>query len=64
MERVFERFYRSPRNLNREGSGLGLSIVQALSRRMGASVALIAPREGSGLRVVVNFQLPKLRLAA
>jgi two-component system sensor histidine kinase TctE len=64
LERVFERFYRSPRNLNREGSGLGLSIVQALGRRMGASVNLSVPASGTGLKVVVQFQLAKLRLAA
>ncbi|MES2292750.1 MAG: sensor histidine kinase [Pseudomonadota bacterium] len=56
-ERVFERFYRLPRNLNREGSGLGLSIVQALGRRVGATVRLEAPASGKGLKVLIKFRL-------
>jgi two-component system sensor histidine kinase TctE len=63
LERVFERFYRSPRTLNQEGSGLGLSIVQALGKRMNASVKL-EPLPVEGLKVIVQFQLPKARLAA
>ncbi|HEY4276186.1 MAG TPA: sensor histidine kinase N-terminal domain-containing protein [Rhizomicrobium sp.] len=62
--RVFERFYRSPKNINREGSGLGLSIVQALGRRMGAHVSLTDRDDGPGLKAIVTFQRPKLRLAA
>jgi two-component system sensor histidine kinase TctE len=56
-ERVFERFFRLPRNVDREGSGLGLSIVQALGRRMGASVALRTADTGRGLKAVIQFQL-------
>jgi two-component system sensor histidine kinase TctE len=56
-ERVFERFFRLPRNVDREGSGLGLSIVQALGRRMGASVALQTADSGRGLKAVIHFQL-------
>jgi len=55
-ERVFERFYRLPHNQNREGSGLGLSIVQALGRRMGATVKLQTPASGKGLKAVIHFQ--------
>lgn len=55
--RVFERFYRLPHNLDREGSGLGLSIVQALARRVGASVTLHTPQSGIGLMAVVRFRL-------
>lgn len=55
--RVFERFYRSPRNLDREGSGLGLSIVQALARRLGASVGLDSGQGGKGLKVRIAFRL-------
>jgi two-component system sensor histidine kinase TctE len=55
-ERVFERFYRLPQNADRDGSGLGLSIVQALGRRMGATARLENPGKGHGLRVVVQFQ--------
>lgn len=55
-DRVFERFYRLPYNTDREGSGLGLSIVQALGRRMGATVWLENPRGGQGVKAVVQFQ--------
>jgi two-component system sensor histidine kinase TctE len=55
--RVFERFYRSPHNLDREGSGLGLPIVQALARRVGAVVSLDTPENGNGLRAIVQFRL-------
>ena len=55
-ERVFERFYRLPHSQDREGSGLGLSIVQALGRRMGAAVNLQTPVGGKGLKVVIQFR--------
>jgi two-component system sensor histidine kinase TctE len=55
-ERVFERFYRLPHNSDSEGSGLGLSIVQALGKRLGATVALETPASGKGLRAVIQFQ--------
>ena len=55
-ERVFERFYRLPQNCENEGSGLGLSIVQALGRRMGASVGLETPPGGIGLKAFIQFQ--------
>jgi two-component system, OmpR family, sensor histidine kinase TctE len=55
-DRVFERFYRLPRNADREGSGLGLSIVQALGRRLGATVALETPDSSPGLKAVIKFQ--------
>jgi len=60
-ERVFERFHRLPRNVNREGSGLGLSIVQALGRRMGANVSLDTPESGRGVKAVIRFRRPSLR---
>jgi len=55
-DRVFERFYRLPQTSHSEGSGLGLSIVQALGRRMGASVSFETPPSGKGVKVVVQFQ--------
>ncbi len=54
---MFERFYRSPRNLDREGSGLGLSIVQALGRRLGATISLDSGQDGKGLKVRIAFRL-------
>ncbi len=55
-ELVFERFYRSAGN-DEIGSGLGLSIVNAICSRLGASIKLGA-NDGthhSGLRVTVAF---------
>ncbi|MEP7311265.1 MAG: ATP-binding protein [Pseudomonadota bacterium] len=59
-EHVFERFYRSKGN-DEVGSGLGLSIVKAISRRMGAQVSLgaLGNSRQSGLRVTVVFPLVK-----
>jgi len=56
-ERVFERFYRSVGS-DEIGSGLGLSIVKAISRRIGARVSLGScdDPDRSGLRVTVTFQ--------
>jgi two-component system sensor histidine kinase TctE len=54
--RAFERFCRLPNGMNREGSGLGLSIVLALGRRMGATVELHVPASGQGLCVQVRFR--------
>jgi two-component system sensor histidine kinase TctE len=56
-ERVFERFFRLPQNANRDGSGLGLPIVQALGRRMGATIRLETPTGGKGLKAVVRFRV-------
>lgn len=53
---MFERFYRSTGN-DDIGSGLGLSIVNAICSRLGASIKLGA-NDGthqSGLRVTVAF---------
>jgi two-component system sensor histidine kinase TctE len=55
-ERVFERFYRLPHSADREGSGLGLSIVQALGWRLGAAVSLETPKTGKGVKAVVRFR--------
>jgi two-component system, OmpR family, sensor histidine kinase TctE len=59
-ERVFERFFRLPQNVDRDGSGLGLPIVQALGRRMGATVRLETPACGKGLKVIVRFRVVNL----
>jgi two-component system, OmpR family, sensor histidine kinase TctE len=55
-ELVFERFHRLPRNSDIAGSGLGLSIVRALGRRMGATVHLETPTSGKGLKAIIRFQ--------
>jgi two-component system sensor histidine kinase TctE len=53
---VFDRFYRLPRDAERNGSGLGLPIVRALAERMSATVTLEDGRDGRGVTVVVDFQ--------
>ncbi|MEA2637098.1 MAG: two-component system, OmpR family, sensor kinase [Chloroflexota bacterium] len=58
LPHVFERFYRGEKTRAREegGSGLGLSIVQALSRAQGGEVA-IQSAEGMGTTVTVWLPL-------
>lgn len=46
-QRVFERFWRAPEAARRPGSGLGLSIVQAIIERHGGRVAV----EGSAFTI-------------
>jgi len=58
-EKVWDRFYRVPRENAPPGSGLGLPIVRALAERIGAHVALADGTGGSGLRAIVDFPAPK-----
>ena len=53
-ERVFDRFYRGEEQ-QAAGTGLGLSIVKRIADAHGASIALDAPAEGTGLVVTVRF---------
>jgi two-component system, OmpR family, sensor histidine kinase TctE len=55
-ERVFQRFYRLPRDQAQSGSGLGLPIVRSLANHMGGEVLLREGREGTGLTAAVRFQ--------
>jgi signal transduction histidine kinase len=56
VERIFEPFQRldATRASEREGLGLGLSIVKAVAEAHDASVTA-TPRDGGGLRVAVAF---------
>ncbi len=56
--RVFDRFYRGEHAATHEpdGSGLGLSIVQAIAERHQAKVSLHTPESGAGLEVRVVFK--------
>jgi len=53
-ERVFDRFYRGEGTIA-TGSGLGLSIVKRVADAHGATIALDAPHQGTGLVVTVRF---------
>ena len=56
QERVFDRFYRGGRGRSQRtgGSGLGLSIVQALAERSGGSVSLeTEPGRGTTLKITL-----------
>jgi two-component system sensor histidine kinase TctE len=57
-ERVFERFYRL-NDRESDGSGLGLAIVKEFATRIGATVQLETPADGSGLLVRVVFAAPR-----
>jgi two-component system OmpR family sensor kinase len=54
LSRVFERFYQIPGNA-RAGSGLGLSTVETVTRRLGGRVALLNRTDRSGLVARVAF---------
>jgi two-component system, OmpR family, sensor kinase len=55
-ERIFERFYRGEAGRTTAGTGLGLSVVDALARRWGGEVTLENRRQG-GARVEVRLPL-------
>lgn len=57
-ERVFERFYRI-NDRESDGSGLGLAIVREFATRIGATVQLDTPANGTGLLVRVVFAVPR-----
>lgn len=54
-ERVMERFYR-PLGTQASGSGLGLSIVRRIAEIHGATLHIVSPDGGKGLRVEVIFK--------
>jgi PAS domain S-box-containing protein len=59
LPHIFERFYRG--RGSSEGFGLGLSICQELTERMGSSIS-VRSREGVG--TAVNVELPEARVDA
>jgi two-component system sensor histidine kinase MprB len=57
LPHLFERFYRSTAARSTPGSGLGLSIVEDIATRHGASVtAMNLPEGGAGF--IVRFGVP------
>ena len=53
--RIFQRFYRLSRDSQQFGSGLGLSIVQAIAGRIGARLNVAEGRDQRGLRISVSL---------
>ncbi|MFI8185840.1 HAMP domain-containing histidine kinase [Actinacidiphila glaucinigra] len=53
LDRIGDRFWRSPRHQNVDGSGLGLSIARVLLAQGGGGIAF-APNEPHGLRVTLT----------
>jgi signal transduction histidine kinase len=60
--RVFRRFYRLESSRSTPGSGLGLSLVEAIAALHGVSIALTD--NGPGLRVTLQFLVPDQRTLA
>lgn len=58
LGKIFEPFFRAEDEMTRRsaGTGLGLSLVDHLARRMGAKVS--AENADPGMRVTVDFSLP------
>lgn len=56
MDHLFEEFYRAPnaRNVEREGTGLGLTIARDLVLRFGGSIQ-VERLQGAGSRFIVNL---------
>lgn len=54
-DKIFQRFYRLARDQKTPGSGLGLSIVEAISRSLGAGLSVNEGPDSKGLRVTVTF---------
>ncbi len=60
--RVFQRFYRLESSRSTPGSGLGLSLVEAIAALHGVSIELTD--NGPGLRVTLRFLAPDQRTLA
>lgn len=60
---VFNKFYRSPASLNRDGNGLGLHIANGFTEAFGGTIAIASPHfEGSGTKITVQLPLAEAAL--
>ncbi|MGE0431531.1 MAG: sensor histidine kinase [Planctomycetota bacterium] len=55
LRRIFQRFYRLPSSMGRRGTGLGLSVTDALTRRMGGRITVTSGGELRGATFEVNL---------
>ena len=56
LGRIFDRFYRSAKNIRKEGHGLGLSIASGFAQAFGGEISAHSPLEmGKGTRMVVRL---------
>ena len=62
--RIFQRFYRLSRDSQQFGSGLGLSIVQAIAGRIGARINVTEGRDQRGLRISISLPTATTHFAA
>jgi len=58
LHRIFQRFYRAGRDVQRQASGLGLGlfVVRALLRKQGAHIVALSEGAGRGSRFVVTLR--------
>jgi K+-sensing histidine kinase KdpD len=56
LERIFDKFYRSPSGPQRPGTGLGLSISRGLIEAMSGRIRALNRSHGVGLRVEIDLQ--------
>lgn len=54
-DRAFTRFTRLEGGARKQGSGLGLPIAHGLASAIGASISLLTPANGKGLRAQIDF---------
>ncbi|HEY9759249.1 MAG TPA: sensor histidine kinase [Oculatellaceae cyanobacterium] len=55
-EKIFDRFYRIDKSINKAGSGLGLSIVREIAENHSATISVQDSSRGKGSRFVVKFR--------
>ena len=61
VERIFERFYRSPeaRASGQDGLGLGLALAQQLAKAHGGGITVVsAPQRGSTFTLALPLATP------
>jgi signal transduction histidine kinase len=63
-DRVFEKFWRSPRASYRSGSGQGLFIAWRLAQLMGGQLHYVPDKDCVSFRLELPMQMPKTKEAS